>query len=411
MYGATIGGPLQKNRIFFFTSIEQWDDNKPLTIVRTLPTDLERRGDFSQSVLNGRVRNIYDPFTSRIDPATGRVVRTPYGGNVIPGSQIDPVARGLLQALPLPNLPGNTDNWQGTVTEKVDYWNFSQRVDVNLTDKLKVFARYGQFKANLYQNNPTEGGLFPLSGSNRYGMSVAGDAVYVMSNRTTVNVRGSFYNMTDEFYNPALLLGDDGLKQLWPNNAWYSSLYNSGYVYYPALDVTSGTGTATTNRLGRQGREWFQHPDAWTVSARAQPLSGPSRHEVGRRGARVLRRGGALRADQPGLQLGAHRQQLRHARRRRTPATSGRRSCWARSMTRPRRDSFRCRTPDLRGYAAYFQDDIHVSDNLTLNVGVRWEYEPGPTDPLNRLSQRLDLTRRYPRCRRRRRTFPRRRCN
>ena len=146
------------------------------------------------------------------------MVRTPYANNVIPGSQINPVATSLLQALPLPNLPGNTDNWQGTVTEKVDYWNFSQRVDVNLTDKLKVFARYGQFKANLYQNNPTEGGLFPLSGSNRYGMSLAGDAVYVMSNRTTVNVRGSFYNMTDEFYNPALLLGDDGLKQLWPNN-------------------------------------------------------------------------------------------------------------------------------------------------------------------------------------------------
>ena len=52
------------------------------------------------------------------------------------------------------------------------------------------------------------------------------------------------------------------------SRSWYSSLYNSGYVYYPALDVTSGAGTATTNRLGRQGREWFQQPDAWTVSAR-----------------------------------------------------------------------------------------------------------------------------------------------
>jgi hypothetical protein len=49
-------------------------------------------------------------------------------------------------------------------------------------------------------------------------------------------------------------------------------------------------------------------------------------------------------------------------------------------------------TPDLRGYAAYVQDDIHLNDNLTLNVGLRWEYEPGPTDPQNRLSQRLDLT-------------------
>jgi hypothetical protein len=48
--------------------------------------------------------------------------------------------------------------------------------------------------------------------------------------------------------------------------------------------------------------------------------------------------------------------------------------------------------PDLKSYAAYFQDDWNVNDRLTLNLGVRWEYEPGATDPLNRLSQRLDLT-------------------
>ena len=83
----------------------------------------------------------------------------------------------------------------------------------------------------------------------------------------TLNVRGSYYNMVDEFYNPSLELGADGLADYWPT-PWYSSLYNSGYVYYPALDVTTGTGTATTNRLGRQGREWYQHPDAWTASAR-----------------------------------------------------------------------------------------------------------------------------------------------
>ena len=46
----------------------------------------------------------------------------------------DPVALKMLSDIPLPNLPGNVDNWQGSVTEKVDYWNFSQRVDVNFTD-------------------------------------------------------------------------------------------------------------------------------------------------------------------------------------------------------------------------------------------------------------------------------------
>ena len=53
------------------------------------------------------------------------------------------------------------DNWQGSVFEKVDYWNLSQRVDVNITDNWKVFARYGQFKANLYQQNPDRRRLLP----------------------------------------------------------------------------------------------------------------------------------------------------------------------------------------------------------------------------------------------------------
>ena len=136
----------------------------------------------------------------------------------------------------------------------MDYWNFSQRVDVNFTDNFKMFARYGQFKANVYQQNPTEGKMFPVSGSNRYGMSAAADAVWVMSNRTTLNVRGSYYNMTDEYANPDVILGKDGLEQLWPGNPWYSSLYVSPYVYYPG--VTASVGSARRERSpGPRGRQ------------------------------------------------------------------------------------------------------------------------------------------------------------
>ena len=100
-------------------------------------------------------------------------MRQPFANNAIPQAMLDPVALKMLNDIPLPNRAGNIDNWQGSVYEDTDYWNFSQRVDMNFSDKFKMFARYGQFKADLYQENPTDGGFFPLSGSNRDGMSTA----------------------------------------------------------------------------------------------------------------------------------------------------------------------------------------------------------------------------------------------
>ena len=74
MYGGTIGGPIVKNKVFFFSSWEQWFDHRPITVKITVPTALERKGDFSQSRVGSYTvcatgtncaRPIYDPFTSR----------------------------------------------------------------------------------------------------------------------------------------------------------------------------------------------------------------------------------------------------------------------------------------------------------------------------------------------------------
>ncbi|HEY3384642.1 MAG TPA: TonB-dependent receptor [Vicinamibacterales bacterium] len=393
MWGATLGGPIKKNKIFSFTSYENWNDNKPVTVVRTLPTALERGGNFSQSVYNGKVRTIYDPYTSVVG-SNGKVTRTPFAGNVIQTGRLDPTALRLLQQLPLPNLPGSVDNWQGTVNEHVDYWNFSQRVDVNFSDKFKVFARYGQFKANVYQQNPTDAKLFPVSGSNRYGMSAAGDAVWIMSNRTTLNVRGSFYNMTDEYANPQVILGTDGLAQLWPNNSWYSSLYVSPYVYYPAVDV-SVAAPASNDRLGRQGREWYQRPDAWTLSARMNQYQGD--HNM-KWGAEVRAyHGNAARFEPINLQFRA----ALTANSSDSPDTVNTGNQWATFMLGALDNNSSARlvplqNPNLKAYAAYFQDDWRLGDRVTVNLGLRWEYQPGPTDAENRLSQQIDLTQPIP---------------
>ena len=192
-----------------------------------------------------------------------------------------------------------------------------------------------------------------------------------MSDKTTFNVRGSFYNMTDEFYNPELLLGDDGLQDYWPPS-WYSSLYNSGYVYYPALDVTSGTGTATTNRLGRQGREWYQHPDAWTVSARMNRYQG--RHDMKWGGEVRAYYGEAARFEPINFVFNS----TLTANSSDTPDVVNSGNQWASFLLGALDGQSSARlvplqTPYLRGYAAYFQDDFHVSDRLTLNLGLRWE--------------------------------------
>ena len=59
---------------------------------------------------------------------------------------------------------------------------------------------------------------------------------------------------------------------------------------------------------------------------------------------------------------------------------------------------------DLRGYSAYFQDDFHVSDDITLNMGLRWEFEPGATDPdESPVAAARPHASRFRKCRRRRR--------
>ena len=375
-----------------------------------MPTELERRGDFSQSQLSGAVRTIYNPFTSTLD-ADGRVVRQPFAGNVIPSSDVRSRWRcGCWRTFRCPTCRATSTTCRPASPRRSSYWNFSQRVDLNISDNLKVFARAGVFKADLYQDNPigSGAGFFPLSGSNRDGFSIAGDAVWVMSNRTTLNVRGSFYNMVDEFYNPALLLGAEGLASYWPNS-WYDSLYNSGYVYYPALDVTSGTGTNTNNRLGRQGREWYQHPDAWTISARMNRYQGD--HSLKWGGETRAYYGEAARFEPINLVFNS----ALTANSSDSPQVATTGNQWATFLLGALDNQTSARlvplqTTNLRGYSAYFQDD--------WKMGEPADAEPracaGSTSrarPIRRTGSRRASTSpsRSPRCRRRRPTCRRRR--
>ena len=194
----------------------------------------------------------------------------------------------MLQDMPLPNLPGNVDNWQGSVDEKVDYWNFSQRVDVNFTDNVEGVRplRAVQGQPLPAESDRQRRGFFPLSGSNRYGMSIAGDSVWVMSNKTTLNVRGSYYNMIDEFYNPSLLLGEDGLADYWPSKLVLVALQQR--LRLLSRRSTSRRAPAPTPTTASAGR---------AASGTSTPTRGPLSARMNRyQGAHNMKWGGEMRA-------------------------------------------------------------------------------------------------------------------
>ncbi|HEX6183415.1 MAG TPA: carboxypeptidase-like regulatory domain-containing protein, partial [Pyrinomonadaceae bacterium] len=216
IYGGSFGGPIMKNKLFFFTTYEKWKDAQPLSLVLTVPTVAMRGGDFSAVG-----RNIFDPFSSTGTNGT----RTQFTGNIIPAGRIDATAQRLLALIPLPNQPGLTNNLQIAKTNNTDYWNFSSRVDYNHSETWKTFVRYGHFKANLLESNPTDAPLLPINGSNRYGMSIAADTVYTISPKMVVNLRGNYQQMTDEYAGGSAVAGEEGIAALWPGNAWYTGLF------------------------------------------------------------------------------------------------------------------------------------------------------------------------------------------
>jgi len=385
IYGGTLGGPIIKNKLFTFTSYEHWNDASPLPFTLTVPTELERAGDFSQSTRNGVIRTIFDPLTSTGTSGT----RTAFTGNKIPSSRFDPTALKLLAEMPLPNLPGSQDNLQGFKVNETSYWNFSERVDWVQSEKWRSFVRYGQFKAVLLESNPTGKLLLPVNGSHRYGMSIAADSVYTISPTMVFNLRANYHQLTDEYAADPALIGREGIANLFTTNFW-ESLYTFPQYYYPAFDVGP-----STNRIGRPGREFWQHPQGYGFSARMNIYSGAHSMKFG--GEYRVDRGKGARFEPLTFNI----KQALTANANSSPNLNTSGSEWATFLLGYIDNaSIAARVPIQEavtlGYAGYFMDDYKVNKNLTLNLGLRWEYEPGPVDRGNRISQRLDLSQPIP---------------
>jgi Carboxypeptidase regulatory-like domain/TonB dependent receptor len=175
-FGGSIGGPILKNKLFFFGDYQGTRRRTGASVLTRVPTAAERQGDFSDFSIP-----IFDPLTGNAD-GSGRVqfadpsratASNPAGLNIIPISRIAPQATNLLGLLPAQNLSPaspNDPNYVASGSEAFDSDQYDIRIDHYPTDNLHYFGRYSL--ANFNKNSPPAFGIAGGPGLN--GLNFAG---------------------------------------------------------------------------------------------------------------------------------------------------------------------------------------------------------------------------------------------
>jgi outer membrane receptor protein involved in Fe transport len=387
MFGATAGGPLYlprlyngRNRSFVFGSWESVRQSDPTSSVQTVPTAAQRGGDFSRTYDGrGRFLPVFDPFTTRgVPERPGNFVRDVFPGNVIPRSRMDPVALNILNQYGAPNQPGlplsAEDNFFWTGSSPDDYDAFITRLDHNFTDRQRLFLRVSASRRPRLGDDDLFGTLATQSRFlNRISRGAALDYVNTLGPRLLLNLRYGlvrYGNITE--YRPA----DFRLVSLGLPESLARQVVRQ---QFPEISISGLT------TLGRGG-DSQELNDVHTLQANMTRIG--ARH--------TLKWGGDARVYRDvGFSAGT---------------ASGSYS-FNPGFTRgpdPVRDlvsghafaSFLLGTPASGSipknvapafqnvyYAAYLQDDFRLAPRLTLNFGLRYDYETPRTERYNQMTR------------------------
>ncbi|MEZ5403395.1 MAG: TonB-dependent receptor [Bryobacteraceae bacterium] len=138
IFGASIGGPIKKNKTFFFYNFEGGRRRTGVTVARNVPNPGEANGDFSNRV-----------GFSLLDPATrvGAGAAQPFPGNIIPQSRLDPIGKAFAAFYPAPNVDGfnptraAANNFRANGSDKLTQNYHTVRIDHEISPKDRIFGR------------------------------------------------------------------------------------------------------------------------------------------------------------------------------------------------------------------------------------------------------------------------------
>jgi hypothetical protein len=377
--GGTLGGPIVKSKVFYFAAFEGQYRHTNGESIYTVPTEKMRRGDFSEAFNgNGSLQRIYDPLTGDVN---GRG-REAFAGNVIPADRISPIAQKINSFYPLPNLPGNSGNYFKQYVDTFDRNNYDVKINWNQSPTRQIWGKIGVMDATV---------------SNLQKLSFDGGGLG--RTKTWVATFGQTFTPSQSFVIDSTI----GYSL---NDQWgYGPDYGTNYGLEVGVPGTNGPDPRQSgmpvwgNGMSAQGST-----DSWNPYSRYDPTYTAAANVTKLSGAHSFRFGAAvdrtmLNHWQPEVGVGPRGRldfsgNLSALRGGQAPNFYNQYASFLLGLTSSVQKTIQWETMRTREwhFGFYFGDRWQPRQNLTLDLGIRYEYFPLVTRANGRGVEVLDAS-------------------